>query len=684
MSNRVGIEKASIPQVFEDAWITARWDPYRQAVLVGAFSPLARDQGLALHYEAIPVLGECHEVAPLVEAGDHLYAVISNTGGPGGFTVAEVLEEPILMSGESDADAMRRRAAAVAQYATRASVEAPSVVLEGFESTAQGASREWRHGKMRTPNTRELETSNTALADSGVVIAHMAYSPEKGLCSFLGRDEVILRILTGLSLVVSETFTKHDDVAEHPPTILPAHELAFSTDEARDKARAWNGWAQPGHWGYGRFCDHAGAAPFTLFEWASQGARDAEEASTLPAWFPPAVVHDWTALEAVCSQQARELDNDSGLPGGSEARRTALGAMRRRALDITRVFNGGQPAAFLQFDEDLAVMPEGEAPLWVAASKIDDEKDTPRIRAQKRKMLADSVLECATDAALAACEPGTRLRDSTGRPRRVQAAGGWDSKLVDFSNEKRRETAMGFLCALRGLRFAAPSPTISILAGLLLGINRTVENRGAKERGPFTGRGSTAVRAAGLAISALLWPVDGASNMRIGRNGVFGAMEDCSARPAASLGFLQFLVASGSAATATRDDYERHRLAVKTAEELGSTNLEDVPFVTPVSPGVFHGAAFRNTTAAGMVAVLAADSTTRILASLPNGEGENVLVRFLTESVLLDPDCSDALVWRWDERIGVEAATRLLPKITAVLQRAEEAVLEGARSQAAH
>ena len=689
MSNR---KKAGIPRVFEDAGITVRWDPYERAVLTGASSPFARDQGLALHYEAIPVLDDCHEVAPLVEAGEHLYAIISNTGDPSGFAVAEVLEEPVLAPApeESDADAMRRRAAAVAQHATRASIKDPSIVLGGFESTAQGASREWRHGTMRTPNTRELGTSNIVLADSGVMIARMAYSPHERYFPSLGRDEAILRLLTGLPLVVSETFTKHDDVANHPPTVLPAHELAFSTDEARSKARAWNGWAQPGHSWYGRFCDQAGAAPFTLFEWASQGAHDAEEASALPAWFPPAVVHDWTALEAVCSRQAGELDDDSGMiPSGREARRAALGAMRSRALDIARVFNGEQPDAFLQFDENLAVMPEGEAPMWVAASRIDDEKDkddTPRVRAQKRKMFADSVLEYATGAALAACEPGTWLRDSMGRPHRVRAEGGW--YFVDFSNEKRRGTAMGFLSALRGLRFdcsgAAPSPTISILAGLLLGINRTVEDRGMRERGPFTGLGSTAVRAAGLALSALLWPVDGASKMRIGKHGIFGAIEDCSAHSAASLGFLRFLAASGSAATATRDDYERHLLAVKTAERLGSTSPEDVPFITPKDRGASHGAAFRNTTGAGMVAALAADSTIRILESLPHCEGENVLVRFLTESILLDPDCSDALVWRWNERIGVEAATRLLPKITAALQRAEEAVLEEARSQAAH
>ena len=690
MSNRIGIEKSGIPRVFEDTGISVRWEPYRWAVLAGTFSPLARDQGLALHYEAIPVLDECHEVAPLVEAGEHLYAVISNTGGTGGLTVAEVLEEPVLLvSDEFDADAMRRRAVAVAQHATRASIEDPSIVLGGFGSTAQGASRERRHGTMRTPNTRELDESKTALANSGVMIAHMAYSPQERRFPSLGRDEVTLRILTGLPLVVSETFTKHDDVMEHPPTILPAHELAFSTDEARNKSRAWNGWAQPGHSWYGRFCDQAGAAPFTLFEWASQGARDAEEASKLPVWFPPAVVHDWTSLEAVCSQQAVELDNDNGIPSGREARSTALGAMRSRALDIARVFNGDQNDAFLKFDENLAVMTEGEAPMWVAASKIDEEKgkdDTPRVRAQKRKMFADSVLEYATGAALAACEPGTWLRDSTGRPHRAQAEGGWD--FVDFSNEKRRGTAMGFLSALRGLRFdrsgAAPSPTISVLAGLLLGINRTVEDRGMRERGPFTGLGSTAERAAGHAISALLWPVNSASKMRIGKHGIFGAIEDCSARPAASLGFLRFLAASGSAATATRDDYERHRLAVKTAERLGSTSPEDVPFITPKDRGASHGAAFRNTTGAGMVAALAADSTTRVLELLPNGEGEDALMRFLTESVLLDPDCSDDLVWRWNERIGVEAATRLLPKITAVLQRAEEAVLEEACGQAAH
>lgn len=695
MSNRIGIEKSGIPRVFEDTGISVSWEPYRRAVLAGTFSPLARDQGLALHYEAIPVLDERHKVAPLVEAGEHLYAIISNTGGTGGLAVAEVLEEPVLAPApeEPDVDAMRRRAAAVAQHATRTSVKDPSIVLGGIKSTEQEASKAWRHGTMRTPNTRQLETSNTALADSGVMIAHMAYSPGKSRCSFWGNDEVVLRILTGLPLVVSETFMEHDDVAEHPPTVLPAHELAFSTDEARGKARAWNGWAQTGHWGHGRFCDYAGAAPFTLFEWASQGARNAEEASALPAWFPPAVVHDWAALESMCSQQARELDNDSGIPSGREARRTARDAMRRRALDITRVFNGDRTAAFLQFDEKLAVMPNGEAPLWVVASKdFDDDEDAPGIRARKRKVMADIVLECATGAALAACEPGTRLRDSTGRPRRAQDAGDWDSKLVDFSNDKRREAAMGFLSALRSLRFdartersgAAPSPTISVLAGLLLGINRTVEDRGVRERGPFTGRGSTTVRAAGLAISALLWPVDGASKMRIGRNGVFGAIEDCSAHSAASLGFLRALATSGSAATSTRDDYERHRLAVKTAKGLGSTSPEDVPFITPKDRGASHGAAFRNTTGAGMVAALAADSTTRVLASLPNGEGEDALMRFLTESVLLDPDCSDSLVWRWNERIGVEAATRLLPKITAVLQRAEEAVLEEARSQAAH
>ena len=130
MSNR---KKAGIPRVFEDAGITVRWDPYERAVLTGASSPFARDQGIALHYEAIPVLDDFNEVAPLVEAGEHLYAIISNTGDPSGFAVAEVLEEPVLAPApeESDADAMRRRAAAVAQHATRASIKDPSIVLGG-------------------------------------------------------------------------------------------------------------------------------------------------------------------------------------------------------------------------------------------------------------------------------------------------------------------------------------------------------------------------------------------------------------------------------------------------------------------------------------------------------------------------------------------------------------------------